>query len=27
VQSVFGFITIYAANAIVKKVDAERGLF
>lgn len=26
-QSVFGFITIYAANTIVKKLDPERGLF
>jgi len=26
-QSVFGFITIFAANTIVKKMDPERGLF
>ncbi len=26
-QSVFGFITIYVANAVVKKLDPERGLF
>lgn len=26
-QSIFGFITIYTANYIVKKMDPERGLF
>jgi putative aldouronate transport system permease protein len=26
-QSVFGVITIYAANAIIKKMDPEKGLF
>jgi putative aldouronate transport system permease protein len=26
-QSVFGFITIFVANTIIKKVDPERGLF
>jgi putative aldouronate transport system permease protein len=26
-QSVFGFITIYVANTIVKRMDPERGLF
>ncbi len=26
-QSVFGFITIFAANTIVKRLDPERGLF
>jgi putative aldouronate transport system permease protein len=26
-QSVFGFITIFAANSIIKKLDPERGLF
>jgi putative aldouronate transport system permease protein len=26
-QSVFGFITIFAANSFVKKLDPERGLF
>ena len=26
-QSVFGFITIYVANTVVKKLDPERGLF
>jgi putative aldouronate transport system permease protein len=26
-QSVFGFITIFAANTVVKKLDPERGLF